>query len=1045
MFQSSNKMKHSYLHFNWILIIFFHGILLLKSARIHAFADESDRLALLDFKKRISEDPLQIMSSWNDSTHFCNWFGVTCNPSSKRVVVLNLDSQRLAGYITPSMGNLTYLTGINLGNNSIYGEIPQEIGRLRRLQLLNLSYNSLGGKLPTNLSHCTQLRELHVGTNKLVGQIPKQFSSLSKLVHLNLGVNNFTGTIPTWIGNISSLYSLFLLLNKLQGSIPSELGRLKGLKIFQLSVNNLSGTIPPLIYNISSISFFSVTENQLHGSLPPDVGLTLPNLKFFFGGGNSFTGPIPLSLPNASRLSVLEFAGNGLTGTVPQNLARLRGLVKLNLEQNRLGNGKLGDLSFIGFLANCTSLEALGLDRNQFGGVLPSSVANLSSQLNYLVMGGNMIHGGIPIGIGNLVNLLELGFEYNYLGGPLPDSLGKLQQLQVLTLEYNKFSGPIPFSSGNLTKLATLFIDENKFEGSIPPSLGNCQNLIYLNLSSNNLNGSIPKEVIGLSSLSISLDMSRNSLTGTLPFEVGNSENLEELDVSNNRLSGEIPTSLGSCTSLVSLHLEGNSFEGAIPPSLETLRGLEEIDLSRNNLSGQIPEFLSKFLSLKHLNLSHNDFEGKVPSEGIFLNVSAISIFENDKLCGGIPELLLPKCYRKSSRLSIKRHALKVAIPIMLVLVLLCFFLTFYMVKKLRKRPLVASSLKDWRLACISYAELQASTNYFSVNNLIGSGSFGSVYKGVLSSNGAIVAVKVLNLQLQGASKSFIGECNALRSLRHRNLLKIITACSSIDHQGNDFKSLVFEFMSNGSLDQWLYPKEDEQHQYKRLSFIQRLNIAMDVAYALEYLHHHCETPIVHCDVKPSNVLLNEDMVAHVGDFGLAKFVFEASYNPSKNETLSESLSIALKGSIGYIPPEYGMGGQVSMLGDIYSYGVLLLEMFIGKRPTDDMFKDDLSIHKFVAMALPEHVMDIVDSSMPFEEGEEDADDETNNDDIEEDAIIEEVDRHFNGRNRVKDCLVSVLQIGLLCSATSPQERLPANDVVNKLRAIRDAYILKLS
>jgi serine/threonine protein kinase len=239
----------------------------------------------------------------------------------------------------------------------------------------------------------------------------------------------------------------------------------------------------------------------------------------------------------------------------------------------------------------------------------------------------------------------------------------------------------------------------------------------------------------------------------------------------------------------------------------------------------------------------------------------------------------------------------------MLVLVLLCFFLTFYMVKKWRKRPLVASSLKDWRLACISYAELQASTNDFSVNNLIGSDSFGSVYKGVLSSNGAIVAVKVLNLQLQGASKSFIGECNALRSLRHRNLLKIITACSSIDHQGNDFKSLVFEFMSNGSLDQWLYPKEDEQHQYKRLSFIQRLNIAMDVAYALEYLHHHCETPIVHCDVKPSNVLLNEDMVAHVGDFGLAKFVFEASHNPSKNETLSESLSIALKGSVGYIPP----------------------------------------------------------------------------------------------------------------------------------------------
>jgi serine/threonine protein kinase len=133
------------------------------------------------------------------------------------------------------------------------------------------------------------------------------------------------------------------------------------------------------------------------------------------------------------------------------------------------------------------------------------------------------------------------------------------------------------------------------------------------------------------------------------------------------------------------------------------------------------------------------------------------------------------------------------------------------------------------------------------------------------------------------------------------------------------------------------------------------------------------------------------------------------------------------------------MGGQISILGDIYSYGVLLLEMFTGKRPTDDMFKEGLSIQKFTALALPERVMDIVDLSMPFEENEED-DDETNNVDIEESAIIEEVDHHFNTRSRVVDCLISVLQIGLLCSATSPHERLPTNDVVNKMKAVRDAF-----
>lgn len=190
------------------------------------------------------------------------------------------------------------------------------------------------------------------------------------------------------------------------------------------------------------------------------------------------------------------------------------------------------------------------------------------------------------------------------------------------------------------------------------------------------------------------------------------------------------------------------------------------------------------------------------------------------------------------------------------------------------------------------------STNGFSMENLIGSGSFGSVYKG-LSGDGKVVAVKVLNLQQEGASKSFIDECKALTTIRHRNLLKVITLCSSADLEGNDFKALVFKFMCNGSLDQWLHPTDDDkQPQAKSFSIVQRLNIAIDVASALNYLHYHCQTPIVHCDLKPSNVLLDEDMTAHVGDFGLAKFLLEAS-----SSAIPSSMSVGLKGSIGYIPP----------------------------------------------------------------------------------------------------------------------------------------------
>ncbi|CAI9779218.1 unnamed protein product [Fraxinus pennsylvanica] len=1033
-------MEYFSTHFHPRIRILCIIVILQSSTPLPTMGNETDRQALLDFKNGINQDPFQIMTSWNDSVHYCNWTGITCNPFNGRVRILNLTSLNLVGSLPPSLGNLSFLDGINLRRNSFQGDIPQEIGRLLRLKHLNLTYNSFTGNIPSNLTHCTELTVLALEANQLVGQIPDPLNSLSKLQALGLGHNYLTGGFPAWIGNFSSLSRISLALNSFQGSIPQEIGRLSRLEFFQIYGNEFSGTIPASIYNVSSISYFSVTQNRLHGELPPDIGFNFPNLEVFAGGVNNFTGLIPVSLSNVSGLGLIDFAENKLTGTVPTVLGSLTGLYRINFDDNKLGTGKKGDLDFLNFLTNCTNLEVLGLSENFFGGELPDSVANLSTKLEILTLGGNLMRGNLPVGIGNLVNLTLLGLEGNFYTGNIPDDIGKLQNLGELYFTGNELSGLIPASLGNLTSLTRLHLESNKLQGNIPSEIGNCRSLIELNFSDNNLTGIVPKEVMSLSSLSIVLNMAKNALFGSLPTEVGRLINLKELDVSENKLSGNIPSSLSSCLSLERLDMRSNLLQGQIPETLEALRGLEEIDLSHNNFSGKIPRFFLKFSTLRKLDLSFNNFEGEVSNEGIFRNSSVIFVVGNDKLCGGAPNFHLESC-SKSTTHSSKNLVVRVIIPVtvctIIFILFICCFSAWYVLRKSKKQQLEASSSENLQLYN-SYQEIFQLTDGFSEDNLIGSGSFGSVYKGVLCENGvngAIVAVKVLNLQQKGATKSFMAECGVLKSTRHRNLLKIISACSSVDRQGNEFKCLVYEFMINGNLDEWLHPTHLAAYQTRSLGICERLTIAIDIASALDYLHTYYHTPIVHCDLKPSNILVDEDLTAHVGDFGLAKFLHKASENPENRAISSE-----LKGSIGYIPPEYGSGSEVSSLGDVYSFGIVLLELFVGKRPTDDIFKDGMTIHEYVARALPQHIMEIVDPSLLLAK-ENDKRYEIETAEREESAILYQDDFQLFARGRIEELLISALEIGLSCSNSSPRDRMAMNTVMNKLHSIRDSFL----
>eukprot|EP01018_Ginkgo_biloba_P035614 Gb_00730 [translate_table: standard] len=835
-----------------------------------------DAAALTSFKIGIKSDPYNTLHNWDDenTNHLCNWTGVECNAGLWRVTRLNLRNRSLEGAIASQIENLSFLQFLDLSLNGFAGHIPASLGLLGRLQQLHLERNLLEGPIPITLGDCRSLTGLHLSKNKQNGSIPHQLGSLRSLQVLGSWGNYHTGIIPQELGNCSMLQAIDLSQDNISGRIPLQLGRLARLQQLIIHENRLTGEIPNSLLNCTQMRNLSLVDNVLYGPIPTEIGVWLTRLEWLLLSKNRLNGSIPELLGNCSSLSHLELAWNELSGIIPPQLGNLRHLTDMNLFYNHLVSGSTATIPILDALSNCSNLNKLDL-------------------------------------------------SYDFVEQPRPAFC------ETLLLEF-----------GRQQRSRELDLSINNLYGAIPKEIGSCVNLELLDLSYNNLSGTIPLKVASLRYFQLYFNLSHNGLTGHLPAQLGGMQMVQAIDLSANRLSSSIPNQISNCAELSYLNLSHNELAGTLPTSIGMeLKSLEVIDLSFNKLSGRLPSSLPKLTMLRELNLSYNNLEGPVPSSKSFRNISFLG---NPKLCG--EWLGLEKCpysrYSYSTAGSINKYVILVVSAIA-VFVVFFSYIGFGLwldrchgnTEEGRRCLKLAPSLTMGYFSRISRQELSRATENFSSRNLLSAGSYGSVYRGILR-GGEMVAIKVFT----GLNDvSFLRECKTLGQVRHRNLVKILSSCST-----PDFKALVLQFMPNGSLEKHL--RSNDEHSYsnrqetQRLSLKMRARILCELASAISYLHHDCSPSIFHCDLKPENVLLDESMTAYVADFGIAHLGL------NENGEQVETITSTLKGSVGYIAPEHGSGGRISSKGDVYSFGVLLLEMITQKRPTDEMFADGLTL-----------------------------------------------------------------------------------------------------
>ncbi|XP_027193390.1 uncharacterized protein [Cicer arietinum] len=970
--------KSNLFSFHYLLTIFLIILIHAKSQSHYNLHDEEHE-TLMKLKQHF-ENPSKLTHWISSNTSHCSWQEIICTNGS--ITQLNLFDTNINQTIPPFICDLKNLTHVDFNNNFIPGMFPTYLNNCSKLEYLDLSMNNFIGKIPDEIFTFSNLKYLNLSYNNLTDDIPKSIGRMKELRFLALQACLFNGTYPDEIGNLLNLETLDLSSNSmfLPSKLPMNWTKLSKLKVFYMYDCNLFGEMPEPMGKMASLEKLDVSQNGLTGKIPSGLFM-LKNLSILFLSRNNLSGEIP-SLVEALNLTIIDLTRNRLTGKIPDDFGKLQKLTGLALSMNNL-SGKIPQS-----IGNLPSLIDFKVFMNNLSGTLPSNFG-LYSKLGTFLISSNSFSGRLPENLCYHGELLNLAVYENHLSGELPESLGNCSSLVKLKVYNNEFYGKIPSGLWNIN-LVDFMVSHNKFTGELPQNLSS--SITLFDISYNQFYGEIPNGVSSWTNV-VEFIASKNFLNGSIPQELTNLFKLEKLLLDQNQLKGSLPFDVTSWKSLVFLNLSQNQLNGEIPVSIGHLPSLGVLDVSENQFSGQIPSVLPR---ITVLNLSSNHLTGRVPSE--FENSAYDrSFLNNSGLCADTEELSLTLCNSKTQGQS-KDSSLSPTLIIILVVVstLVVLLISFIIIKIYGKRKR-GSDDYSWKLTSFQRLNFTESDIVSSMteNNVIGSGGYGKVYRVAVDGLGYIAVKKIWEKKKldHNLEKSFHTEVKILSSIRHRNIVKLLCCISN-----EDTMLLVYEYVENRSLDRWLHKKSMKSSNVSSsvhhvvLDWTKRLQIAIGIAQGLSYMHHECSPPVVHRDVKTSNILLDSQFNAKVADFGLARMLIK----PGELATMS-----AVIGSFGYMAPEYVQTTRVSEKIDVFSFGVILLELTTGKEANYGDEHSSLAEWSWCHIQAGSNIEELLDKE-----------------------VMES--SHLNG-------MCKVFKLGVMCTSTLPSSRPSMKEVLEVL------------